>query len=323
VDRVVPWGEALSRTPSGTARATGAAMAALARSFDELDADVVLVVGDRVEPFAAAAAGHLSGRVVAHVHGGDRAAGQADDSLRHAITKLAHVHFPATPQSEARLLKLGEDRWRIHRVGSPGIDGIRADAAARTAVHDAVGSLTPRRYALLVLHPVDADERAEFRRARLVANAVSAVPYRQVVVIHPNNDPGSGGIVRAWEGLSENGPFIVHRDLPRPTFLGLLRDAAVLVGNSSSGIIEAASFGTPVVDVGPRQRGREHGGNVVHVPYRAADITRALHAAWNGGSPLRSRGRNPYGGSGTGRRIAQILAGLDVDDRLLRKLIAY
>src|SRR5207253_7529082 len=135
--RVVAWAEALSRTPSGTARATGAATAALARAFDELKADVVLVAGDRVEPFAAAAAGHLSGRVVAHVHGGDRAAGQADDSLRHAITKLAHIHFPATRQSAARIRKLGENAWRIFRAGTPGIDQIRTTAANRRALRRA------------------------------------------------------------------------------------------------------------------------------------------------------------------------------------------
>src|SRR5690606_19384704 len=107
---------------------TARAMAGLADAFANLDPDVVLVVGDRVEAFAAASAAHLAGRIVAHVHGGDRALGQADDTLRHAITKLAHLHFPATPQSAARLRKLGEDSWRIHRVGSPGIDRIIDDA---------------------------------------------------------------------------------------------------------------------------------------------------------------------------------------------------
>src|SRR5205085_3946625 len=140
-------------TQPGTAQATGDAMAGLARAFEELQSDIVLVVGDRVEAFAGAAAGHVSGRVVAHVHGGDRAAGQVDDSLRHAITKLAHVHFPATRQSEQRLLRLGEDRWRVHRVGSPGIDGIKAAAAAWPAVRAAFPGLERRKYALVVLHP--------------------------------------------------------------------------------------------------------------------------------------------------------------------------
>src|SRR6476619_7563748 len=125
-------------------------MAGIARALERLESDVVLVVGDRVEAFAAAAAGYVSGKVVAHVHGGDRALGQVDDSLRHAITKLAHVHFPATRQSAERILRLGEDRWRVHRAGSPGIDGIVELATRETTV--------PKPYALLVLHPTSADD---------------------------------------------------------------------------------------------------------------------------------------------------------------------
>src|SRR4029434_9732214 len=123
VDAEVPWEG--NGTAAGNAAATGRAIAELARVFEELRTDIVLVVGDRVEPFAAAAAANVSHRAVAHVHGGDRALGQIDDSLRHAISKLAHLHFPATQHSERRLKSMGEERWRIHGVGSPGVDGIR------------------------------------------------------------------------------------------------------------------------------------------------------------------------------------------------------
>ena len=146
VDATVPW-------PSGDlAIQTGRATASIAAAVERLKPDIVLVVGDRVEAFAAATAGHLSGRIVAHVHGGDRALGQVDDALRHAITKLAHVHFPATAASAERLLKLGEDRWRIHRVGSPGIDGIVESAGPLTLEPGGM-------YALVVLHPRTATTR--------------------------------------------------------------------------------------------------------------------------------------------------------------------
>ena len=302
VDATVPWSGA------DLAAQTGRATAGLAAAFKRLSTDVVLVVGDRVEAFAAATAGHLSGRVVAHVHGGDRALGQVDDALRHAITKLAHVHFPATPASAARLLKLGEDRWRVHRVGSPGIDGIVAAA-------EVVTDLPRHRFALVVLHPTDVDEAVEERRAAMLLAAVRAAGLAAVVV-YPNNDPGHRGIVRCWERL---GGDMIYRDVRRPRFLGLMRDAAVLVGNSSSGIIEAASFGTPVVDVGPRQRGREHDDNVAHVAWSRAAITAAIAAM----SGRRFPRRNPYGGRGTGRRIAGVLGRVPLDARLRRKLIAY
>jgi GDP/UDP-N,N'-diacetylbacillosamine 2-epimerase (hydrolysing) len=322
INQIVPWDAGSGRNRATSARNTGRAMASLAETFDELKTDVVLVVGDRVEAFAAAAAAHLSGIVVAHVHGGDRAAGQVDDALRHAISKLAHVHLPATRESADRLHKLGEDSWRIHRVGSPGIDGITDEAASPAEVMKFVGSVTKRRYALLVLHPVDADEAVEGRRAATLLRAASSIPYEQIVVVYPNNDPGAGGIIKQWDALNDP-RYVVHRDLPRSIYLGLLRDAAVLMGNSSSGIIEAASFGIPVLDIGPRQAGRERGGNVTNVSYAGPAIARELKRLWNNGRPKRFKSDNIYGGNQTGRRIARILSKLTVDDRLLGKLIRY
>jgi UDP-N-acetylglucosamine 2-epimerase (non-hydrolysing)/GDP/UDP-N,N'-diacetylbacillosamine 2-epimerase (hydrolysing) len=328
VDAVVPWGDGHSANgpPDRNAADTGAAMSALAATFRELDSDVVLVVGDRVEAFAAAAAGHVSHRVVAHVHGGDRALGQVDDSLRHAVTKLSHLHFPATKQSAERLLRLGENPRHVRLVGSPGIDGIRAAAAPRNEMAEAFPGLRPRRYALLVLHPTGPDPEEERARAALVAGAVRGAGIERAVVVYPNNDPGAAGIIRCWDATAaanDGGDFLFRRDVPRHRFLGLMRDAAVMVGNSSSGIIEAASFGTPVVDIGPRQAGRERGANVTNVPFARAAVVRAVRAAWNGGRPRRCRCRNVYGGGGAGRRIADALARCPLHAGLFRKLITY
>jgi UDP-N-acetylglucosamine 2-epimerase (non-hydrolysing)/GDP/UDP-N,N'-diacetylbacillosamine 2-epimerase (hydrolysing) len=308
IDQVVRWkGDS---SPAGTARETGVAIQGLVQAFEELETDIVLVVGDRVEAFAAASAAHISGRIVAHVHGGDRALGQVDDSLRHAITKLSHVHFPATRRSADRIRKLGEDAWRIHHVGAPGIDGIASTARSRKVTG---------RYALLVLHPADADARLELRRAILVLAATRS-QISQVVIVYPNNDPGSTGIIRAWKHVN-NEDVTIYRNLSRGDYLSLLAHAAVLVGNSSSGIIEAASFGVPVVDVGPRQLGRERGSNVSNVRYIAAEIRTAIRRALV--KPRRAINRNVYGGRGTGRRIASVLASLAIDARLRRKLISY
>jgi UDP-hydrolysing UDP-N-acetyl-D-glucosamine 2-epimerase len=303
-----------------TAARTGEALAGLAHTFDRLGSDIVLLVGDRVEGFAAAAAGHISGRIVAHVHGGDRALGQVDDALRHAITKLAHLHFPATVASAARIARLGEDRWRIHRSGSPGLDGIRTSASQRTVIASTYG-VTPKRFALVALHPTDADESAEERRATMVLWAVRRSGIEKILVIGPNNDPGSAGILRAWHAAK--GSIAFHPDVPRADFLGLLRDAAFLIGNSSSGIIEAATFGTPVIDVGDRQLGRERSENVRNVPFRQADLRRAIAGAWRDGRPKVFPKRNVYGGGGAGARIARTLASVALDERLRRKLISY
>jgi GDP/UDP-N,N'-diacetylbacillosamine 2-epimerase (hydrolysing) len=317
IDAIVPWrGE-------NRAVATGEAIAGLAREFARLKPDVVLVVGDRVEALAAATAAHLCDIAVAHVHGGDRAMGQIDDALRHAISKLAHVHFPATEQSAERLRKLGEERWRIHRVGSAGLDGIHHLAAPPLLIRKQFPGIKPRRFVLMVLHPIEADEAAEFERAMTMLKAISRMELERIVIIHPNNDPGSAGIARCWEMVSGSRRFIVRRDVPRAIFLGLLRDAAMLVGNSSSGIIEAASFRTPVIDIGPRQLGRERCEDVRNVPYRQSSIAGAAEQIFNGGRPQRGKCANPYGGKDAGRRIAAILERVTIDRRLLRKMISY
>jgi UDP-hydrolysing UDP-N-acetyl-D-glucosamine 2-epimerase len=314
VDAVVNWPN-VSR-----AIAVGAAISSLSKAFDKIKPDIVLIVGDRVEAFAAATAAHLADITVAHVHGGDRALGQMDDSLRHAISKLAHIHFPATRQSAQRLEKMGEDRWRIHRVGSPGIDDIRQRAAD---ISSEFSDLKPRRYALVVLHPMDADESVELGRARMVSEALRSSGVERIVIIYPNNDPGANGIIRHWQSLADDRRFIVRRDVTRPIFLGLLRDAAFLVGNSSSGIIEAASFRTPVIDIGPRQLGRERCEDVRNVPYWQSRIASAVRQAWNAGRPARGKQGNIYGSGNAAARIVQTLGRTKIDPRLLRKIISY
>jgi UDP-N-acetylglucosamine 2-epimerase (non-hydrolysing)/GDP/UDP-N,N'-diacetylbacillosamine 2-epimerase (hydrolysing) len=317
----VPWKSAGNNLVV-LAEQTGLAAARLARAYEKLKANIVLVVGDRVEAFAAASAAHLAGKIVAHVHGGDRALGQVDDALRHAITKLSHLHFPATKTSAERIARLGEDRWRIHQVGSPGLDGIRSDALDWSDLKTSKLAAHRKKFALVLLHPTCADNEAEYRGAKLLIDSCIATGFAQIIIVHPNNDPGAQGIVHAIE-KTRNPRVQSFRNLARPAFLGLLRDAAVLVGNSSSGIIEAASFGTPVVDVGPRQAGRERGDNVVTVPFNRPSIRKALSRIWNDGQPRRHVARNIYGDGKAAGRIARTLAKTPITPELRHKLIAY
>jgi UDP-hydrolysing UDP-N-acetyl-D-glucosamine 2-epimerase len=322
IDAIVPWRSAADDAGT-TAVAAGTAMAGLARTFAKLQPNVVLVCGDRVEAFAAAAAAHVGQRVVAHVHGGDKAQGQVDDALRHAITKLAHLHFAATRQSAARIKRLGEDPTRIHVVGAPGLDGILDEPITLIELRRIVPDVRKHFYAVIVLHPDEPSESLAFDRATMLFRAAERIGYEQLVIVAPNNDPGAAGIFRAWDAAARRPKVSVHRDLPREAFLALLRDAAVLLGNSSAGIIEAASFGTPVVNVGPRQLGRERSGNVTDVPCQETAIRKVLAKLWNRGSAKRFTGRNVYGSGGAGQHIADILGRAALDDALRRKLITY
>ena len=239
------------------ARALGRGIAVLADQFASLAPDIVVVLGDRIEAFAAASAAAIGGIRVAHIHGGDRAEGVADESMRHAITKLAHIHFPASAESAQRILSLGEHAATVHLVGSPALDGLAAIDALDDARYDALGS--PE--FVVLLHPCGRSDDAEHADAADLLDA--ALDHGRVLALAPNSDPGRGGIVRA---IAERcGALRVAEHLPRAQFVGLLKrpEVKALVGNSSAGIIEASALGARVVDVGLRQRGRERARHVV------------------------------------------------------------
>jgi UDP-hydrolysing UDP-N-acetyl-D-glucosamine 2-epimerase len=311
VDATVPW-MAGSSMPAG---ATGLAMAGIATAFERLKPDRVVVVGDRVEAFAAASAAHLLGLRVVHIHGGEIAQGQADDSLRHAITKLSHVHCVATVEAAKRIRRLGERPESIHVVGAPGIERISLDAMSRRTLL-AGGIVSRGPMVLVLLHPTSPDPRLEADRARLLIKAVCEAFNGQVMALYPNVDPGSTGIVKALEQEMVDGRITLLRHADRSIFLGLLREAKALVGNSSAGIIEAGCLGTPVVDVGDRQSGRTRGENVAHADFESRDIVKVLRQQLERG---RYRKHSPYARPGTAARIVSILRSRAVDGLPIHK----
>ncbi|MEO1008927.1 MAG: UDP-N-acetylglucosamine 2-epimerase [Planctomycetota bacterium] len=300
------------------AEALGAGVARFARSFRDLEPDWVVVLGDRIEAFAAASAAAVGGWALAHLHGGDRAEGVADESMRHAISKLAHLHLAATAASADRLQKMGEPTGQIHVVGSPAIDGLAAVPAMADADYDALGS--PR--LVVLLHPTGRSDESEEHVAATVLAAVRSAGAA-FLVLAPNHDPGRGGVLRAIrEAVGEPTPHV-----PRDRFVGLLRRVAdaggALVGNSSAGLIEAPALGLRVLDVGPRQQGRERPEGVHHAADpSAADLERAI-LRMLAGPPCDAAG-HPYGDGHAGVRVAALLAEVDPHSRgLIRKLNTY
>jgi UDP-hydrolysing UDP-N-acetyl-D-glucosamine 2-epimerase len=287
-----------------------------ARTIDALRPEWVLVLGDRIEAFAAASAAALGGTRVAHLHGGDRAEGVADESMRHAISKLAHLHGAASKASAERLLRMGEDADRVHVVGSPAIDGL-AEIAGRDGLDDASFADLGRPELVVVLHPTG---RPDDEEREIASNLLSACVARgRVLVLDPNSDPGRDGIVRAIESFGDRVRRIAH--LPRSRWIGLLRRARVLAGNSSAGLIEAAALGVRVLDVGSRQAGRERAANVVSCPETdLASVTAALEQAWSMSAP---DGRHPYGDGRASERIADLLASPRANRLTLTKRNAY
>lgn len=319
------------RTRRDDALATARGIEGFTRAYARLGPDWVLVLGDRIEAFAAASAAAIAGIGVAHIHGGDRAEGIADESMRHAITKLAHLHLAATEQSAERIAKMGERPEHIHVVGSPAIDGLRAVRPLSRARLTELGD--PE--AVFLMHPSGASEAHELEIARHVLGELIWSGVR-TLALSPNHDAGRHGIVRAISDAARDPYRLVTscEHLPRTEFLSLLchlsrTPRTFLIGNSSAGLIEAAALRLNVVNIGPRQDGRERAVNVVDVPVPASGL--GLWAAGPledqiGRARMRGRppGAHPYGDGRTGPRIARLLAVTDPGaPGLLRKRNSY
>ena len=320
----VPMQEPGRQTRLDDAQAVGKGISRFTRTLAGHQPDWVVVLGDRIEAFAAASAASIAGFAVAHLHGGDRAEGIADEAMRHAITKLAHLHLPATQVSAARIRQMGEPSKRIVVVGSPAIDTLDAiEPMSDEQLTKHIGS-TRVPDAVVLMHPAGRDPETE---EAVTAAMLEALGDRVVVALHPNHDPGREGVLRALQAASEptgksTTPIKVVPHLVREHFVGLLKRVAqsggVLIGNSSAGLIEAAALKIPVVNIGPRQAGRERPGHVVDAAHETVDAI--------GGALVRARAldlsklSHPYGDGRAGVRTAAALASVDPHNQsLLRK----
>lgn len=322
IAEIVPMQESGTSGREQDVQAVGRGVGRFGRAFSKLNPGWVVVLGDRIEAFAAAAAASIGGFALAHLHGGDRAEGVADEAMRHAITKLAHLHLPATQTSAERIIRMGERPQHVKVVGSPAIDALEEIAPLNDRDYAELGS--PR--CVLLMHPIGRSAEMEEAAATAVlegmmAEAADAAPG-EILALHPNLDPGREGIVRAIEASGA----VSRTHLNRRVFIGLLkrlaRNRGVLVGNSSAALIEAAALGVAAVDIGPRQAGRERCGNVVHVESEYAEQVREGLAR---ARALNLNGlEHPYGDGRCGLRTAEILAGLDPrEPGLIRKRNVY
>jgi UDP-hydrolysing UDP-N-acetyl-D-glucosamine 2-epimerase len=261
------------------------------------------------------------GKVVAHVHGGDRSQGGLDEYMRHAITKLSHLHFTATELSRKRVLALGEKPDRVFCVGSPGLDAMLHDPVPPDReIAQALGAPIPDRFILAVYHPVSTlPEQAvgEFQEM-LDALRESGI---HVLLSYPNTDAGSRGIAAMIDEVAREPWVTAYRNVPRLCYLALLRRCLCLVGNSSSGMIDSPAFGIPVINVGSRQQGRERGTNVVDVSPNRLEILRAIRRATTDQEFIADcrATRNPYGDGHASERIVAVLEQIEIGPELLAK----
>jgi GDP/UDP-N,N'-diacetylbacillosamine 2-epimerase (hydrolysing) len=307
--------------PTGAlmAKNVGRMLIGFVEALETIRPDIVLVLGDRGEMLAAALAAIHLNIPVAHIHGGERS-GTVDEPVRHAISKLAHFHFVATEESRERLMRMGEAADRISVVGAPGLDGLKETAlTGRDALCGDIGFDPKRPIAVLIYHPVlqEADRSGEY-----VQTIVDAVLARgiQIIALKPNSDAGSAGVRSALEACASASEIHLATHLARPEFVSWLAASDLLVGNSSSGIIEAASFGTPVVNIGSRQNLRQRNSNVFDCSVDRADLDRAIQRAL--AAPRFDR-YNVYGDGKAGERVAGLLASIDLAAASIAKTNDY
>jgi GDP/UDP-N,N'-diacetylbacillosamine 2-epimerase (hydrolysing) len=316
-----------ARIPTDVDETSGAAMArsiaeailGLTKAFQSWRPDLVSLLGDRGEMLAGAVTAVQLNIPVAHLHGGERT-GTIDELMRHAISKLSHYHMVATSGARDRLIRMGEDPEHVFVTGAPGLDGIAALATrARDTLCAELGLDPARPIALVVFHPVVQEAGKAGAQVRAVLDGTVAAGA-QVVALAPNADAG-GDLIRDRLGQSESTQALrVVNHMPRERFVSWMACADALVGNSSSGIIEAASLGLWVVNVGSRQRLRETSGNVLDVEPDAEQIKRAVSTVLSRG---RGHWRNVYGDGRAGARIAELLETVPLDSSLLMKSNAY
>ena len=316
-----------------TAQAIGSGVLSMSKALDRIRPDLLVVYADRFEGFAAVITGTQMNVPTAHVEGGDLTEGGAlDDSVRHAMTKLAHLHFTTNQQATNRLLGMGEEPWRTHTVGFPAIDLIKKGSfASRDELVERYGLDLSGGVVVFTQHSVTTqfDQAGEQVKPSLQALERLARGGVQVVITYPNNDAGGRRIIQELRQFeSTDLPNMqVHRSVGRYNYHGLLalaQDAdlgVVCVGNSSSGIKETPAFGCPTINIGSRQDGRLRAQNVLDVDYDAEGIYASVQRAFSD-EVFREVCRtcnNPYGVGDAGQKIATVLAMVPLDQHLLRK----
>lgn len=312
--------------PAYYGKALGRGIDEFIKAFSELKPDILVVLGDRLEPLAAVLAAAFLKINIAHIHGGDRTdSTDIDESIRHSITRFAHIHLTPTRGTESRLIKMGEEPWRIYRVGALGLDSlINNSPPSKEEIFKKFNLSPQQRLIICLFHSIHLKSETAGKDMEEILKSIKELKT-QTVVIYPNNDDGSEDIISKIKKYG-NLPFIsVFPSIIHEDYINLLRYADVMVGNSSSGIIETPSLSVPFVNVGERQKIRERGSNVIDAAARKKDIVKAVNKCFFDKKFILKvrKGNNPYGDGKTGGRILKILGEIKIDEKLSQKKITY
>ena len=311
-----------SDSPQSIASSLGGGVQAFAKAFGTKRPDLLLVLGDRLEMVCAPIAALPFNIPVAHLYGGKVSEGAVDELVRHALTKMSHLHFVTSETHARRVLQMGEESWRVMNYGSPGLDRLYTrPRTPRGEVYARLSFDSAQPFLLVTFHPVTLEPLQ--RDAQVSALLAALAQYDgQIVLTYPNADVGHAAIIAAFEAFAAPRSARVRllKNAGAGFYFDLMACATAMIGNTSSGIGDAPSFELPVVNIGTRQAGFERAINVIDVGYDTAGIDAAIRRATSTEFRAGLRGLvNPYGDGKSSARIAEALRSIPLDDRLLRK----
>lgn len=324
VDRI----DSLIHSDQAADRLKGAAnqLRSLVETVADQNPDWLLAPADREEAMTMALCGAYLGLPTAHYGAGDRVVGNVDDMVRHAVSRLSHLLLTTNEDARQRLIRAGEEDWRVHNVGHSGLDRLRTTPQlSREDLARQLGVATVESpYLIVIQHPLSSEIDAAGDQMRETLAAITELGL-QTFISYPNSDPGSKQIVSVIEAARNQPNLHVFKNVPDVLFVNLLRDAAALIGNSSLGLLEAPFLKLPVVNVGKRQTARQHTTNVFFVPHDRKRIIEQVRAilADNETQELVRNCQNVFGDGHTGEAVAELLARTSRDSRLLNKDLSY
>lgn len=315
-----------SERKSGIVKSMGIEMIQMAQSFERLKPDILLILGDRYETFVAATCAMMMNIPIAHMNGGESTEGAIDEQIRHAITKMAHIHFTGAEYYKERVIKMGEESWRVHNVGQSGIENIkRLELFTKEELEKELKVKFNKKVFLITYHPVTLNDEDIEKQIDNLINALKKYDA-QYIFTYPNADYGSKIIIeKINKFINKNNNAYVFHSLGQKKYLSLLKYAHVMIGNSSSGIIESPIFKIPVINIGERQKGRLRNNNIIDTDYDEEDIYNGIFKALNDENFKVNLNKieNIFGNGTTSIQIVKVLKKININKKLLYKKLNY
>lgn len=307
------------------AREMGIAITELTGAFSRLNPDIVLILGDRYEIFAAAAVAMALGIPIAHIAGGEITEGAMDEQIRHAITKMAHIHFPGVEVYAENIRKMGEESWRVFNVGDSGIENIKLTKLLnQEELMQSLGLKVDSKTLLVTYHPVTLEINNVDEQIHNLLEALSKFD-NHMIITYPNSDNGGDKIIKALEEYgAKNSNIHLFRSLGSLRYLSVMKLCGVVIGNSSSALIEAAYMKKPVVNIGNRQKGRLMADNIIQTGYSAEEIYNGISKAMT--KEFRefvTSVQSLYGEGNTSEEIVEVLKNIEIGEKLLKKKLIW